>query len=69
MQQVIADKGYDSKPFIATIEQAGAQAVIPPRENRREPRAYDRHLYRERHLIECLFNGSSVETVGEFWLG
>lgn len=56
MQQVIGDKGYDSKPFIATIEQAGAQAVIPPRENRREPRDYDRHLYRERHLIECLFN-------------
>ena len=55
-QQVIADKGYDSMPFIAHIEQAGAQAVIPPRKNRRALRAYDRHCYRERHLIECFFN-------------
>jgi transposase len=33
-----------------------AQAVIPSRKNCRNPRAYDRHAYRERHLIECLFN-------------
>ena len=55
-QQVIADKGYDSTPFIASIEAAGAQAVIPPRDNRREQRTFDRHAYRERHLIECFFN-------------
>jgi transposase len=55
-KQVIADKGYDSMPFIATIEQAGAQAIIPPRKNRRAQRAYDRYCYRERHLIECSFN-------------
>ena len=24
--------------------------------NRKDPREYDRHLYKERHLIECLFN-------------
>jgi transposase len=53
---VIADKGYDSDAFIAAIQAAGAQAVIPSRKNRRAPRAYDRHAYRERHLIECLFN-------------
>ena len=29
------------------------QAVIPPRRNRRERREIDRHLYKERHLIEC----------------
>jgi transposase len=55
-QQVIADKGYDSVPFITIVEQAGAQAVIPPRKNRRDLRNYDRHCYKERHLIECLFN-------------
>jgi transposase len=27
--------------------------VIPPRSNRKEPRDYDQHRYRERHLIEC----------------
>jgi len=55
-QQVIADKGYDSNPFIAEIEASGAQAVIPPRKKRRQPRAYDQYAYRERHLIECFFN-------------
>jgi len=55
-EQVIADKGYDSDAFIACIEAAGAQAVIPPRKTRRVARPYDRHAYRERHLIERLFN-------------
>jgi transposase len=27
--------------------------VIPPEKSRTEMREYDRHLYRERHLIEC----------------
>ena len=55
-QQVIADKGYDSDPFIAGIQTAGAQAVIPARKTRRHQRAFDRHAYRERHIIECLFS-------------
>jgi transposase len=54
--QVIADRGYDSDAFIACITAAGAQAVIPPRKTRREARPYDRHAYRERHLIECFFS-------------
>ena len=52
---VIADKGYDSSPFVSTIEAAGAQAVIPPRSNRKVPRTYDAHLYRERNQVERLF--------------
>ena len=55
-EQVIADKGYDSDAFIACIAGAGAQAVIPARKTRREPRFYDRHAYRDRHLIECFFS-------------
>lgn len=55
-EQVIADKGYDCDAFIAVILAAGAQPVIPSRKNRLVSRAYDRHAYRERHLIECLFN-------------
>jgi transposase len=27
--------------------------MIPPKKNRKEQREYDRHLYRERHVIEC----------------
>jgi transposase len=55
-QQVIADKGYDSSAFIACIEATGAQAVIPSRKTRREQRVYDRHAYRERHIVECFFS-------------
>ena len=29
--------------------------VIPPRSNK-APADYDRHLYRERHLVECFIN-------------
>lgn len=52
---VIADKGYDADHFITTIETAGAQAVIPPRSNRLTQRDFDRHLYRDRNLIERFF--------------
>jgi len=55
-ERVIADKGYDADSLIEQIEQQGAEAVIPPRKNRQHPRDYDRHAYKERHLIECLFS-------------
>jgi len=55
-QVVIADKGYDSDELVKTITEQAAQAVIPPRANRTEQREYDRHLYRERHLVECFIN-------------
>ena len=29
--------------------------MIPPRSNRKEPRSYDKHLYKERHLVENFF--------------
>lgn len=31
------------------------QAVIPPRKNRKEQREYDKHLYKQRHLVENAF--------------
>ena len=49
---VIADKGYDSDDFVEIIEERGAEAVIPPKKNRLEPREYDRHTYKERNLVE-----------------
>ena len=52
---VIADKGYDSDLFIVAIESGEAIAVIPPRRNRTTARAYDEHLYRERNLVERVF--------------
>ncbi len=52
-QALIADKGYDSAALIKAVTARGIEAVIPPKKNRAEARGYDRHLYRERHLIEC----------------
>ena len=53
---VIADKGYDSEPLVQLLEARGCTVVIPPRSNRKTPRRYDRHLYKERHLVECFFS-------------
>jgi transposase len=54
-QVVIADKGYDADALVESIRQAGAEAVIPPRSHRLNPRTYDQHRYRARHLVENLF--------------
>lgn len=34
----------------------GAEAVIPPRSTRTEPRAYDRQVYQDRNLVERFFS-------------
>lgn len=53
---LLADKAYDADArVIAPLEAMGAVAVIPPKKNRKEPRDYDKHLYKERHLVECFF--------------
>jgi transposase len=49
---VLGDKGFDSKKLIAYIQSRGAEAVIPPRSNLKDQREYDRHLYKERNLVE-----------------
>ena len=53
---VIADRGYDSDNIIQHIEKINAIPVIPPRSNRLIQRAYDKILYKDRNLIERLFN-------------
>lgn len=52
---VIADKGYDSDANREAIRDQGAEPCIPPRKNRKEPEAYDRHLYKERNVVERFF--------------
>ena len=41
--------------MIEPLKSKGKTVVIPPRSNRKEPRSYDRHLYKERHLVENFF--------------
>ena len=52
---VLADKGYDSDHFVGVILENGTIPVIPSRRNRKEPRDYDKELYKERNLVERLF--------------
>lgn len=53
---LIADKGFDfDERVISPLTKQGKQIVIPSRCNRKHPRAYDRYLYRARHLIENFF--------------
>jgi len=53
MPSLIADKSYDADDFRQTIKKSRAEPVIPPRSNRKDLYDYDRHLYKERHLVEC----------------
>jgi transposase len=52
----IGDKGYDSDRLVRVIASQGAEAVIPPKKNRKEPRAYDKHIYKERNKVERFIN-------------
>ena len=53
-QYGIMDKAYDADKVLKKLELQGIIPVIPPKSNRKNPRDYDRHVYKERHLIECL---------------
>ena len=60
---LLADKAFDvdwlrTDPVSqhgARLDHRGAQAVIPPKTNRKQPIACDFHMYRWRHLIENCF--------------
>ena len=54
-QCLLADKGYDTDAIAAAAQAGGMEPVIPPRSNRKQPRQYDRHLYKLRHLVENAF--------------
>ena len=54
-EYLLADRGYDSNEIIEKALAAGMQVVIPPRKSRKEPRDYDRYLYKLRHLVENAF--------------
>ena len=52
---LLGDKAFDADWLRADLDARGAAAVIPPKANRRDPRCYDRELYKARHLIENFF--------------
>ena len=53
---VIADAAYDSDRLRQAIAGKGAIAVIPNNPSRARKYPLDKHLYAQRHLIECCFS-------------
>jgi len=53
---ILGDKGYDADHFIDWLNKNNNSHTIPPKRNRKNPRDYDQHRYKERHLVECFFS-------------
>lgn len=53
---VMADAAYDSDRLRKAISDKGAVAVIPSNPSRARKHPLDKHLYAQRHLIECCFS-------------
>ena len=52
---VLAGKGYDADANREAIRGQGAEPGLPPRRNRTAVIEYDRHLDRERNVVERFF--------------
>jgi len=55
-QSLIGDKAFDSDHFRALLADRNMTAVIPSNASRARAIAYDRDLYKERHLVELFIN-------------
>lgn len=53
---VMADTAYDADHLRAAIADKGALAVIPNNPSRASKHPLDKHLYAQRHLVECCFS-------------
>jgi transposase len=53
---VMADAAYDADRLRKAIADKGAAAVIPNNPSRASKYPLDKHLYAQRHLIECCFS-------------
>jgi transposase len=57
---VLSDKGYDSDHMREFLEKQNCEAVMPPRKNRKKLYKYDKHIYKERYLVEFFFRKLSI---------
>jgi transposase len=53
--KLLADKGYDNNRIRAVIALNGAEAVIPSLSSRSQAIPYDKHVYKDRNLVERFF--------------
>ena len=54
-ENLLADKAYDSDAIVWQAEHQKTNPIIPPKSNRKNPRAFDKELYKHRHLVENAF--------------
>lgn len=52
-EAVIADTAYDADHIRQTVAAMSAKAVIPSSPSRSRKYPLDKHLYAQRHLVEC----------------
>lgn len=53
--RILVDRGYDSQKLIDYIYKRGGEPTIPSRKGAKFERQCDWWLYKERHLVEKLF--------------
>jgi hypothetical protein len=49
---ILTDTGYDADDVVKAPEFMGAEGVMASKSNRKNPRHFDKVLYRERNFIE-----------------
>jgi transposase len=52
---VAGDRAYDARSLVEQLEDQGCLVVIPSNPTRPTQRVIDKHLYKERHLVEIFF--------------
>ncbi len=52
---LVGDRAFDADWLLEDLAQRGAEAVIPSKRNRTEPREHDREMYGWRHQVENFF--------------
>lgn len=52
---LLADRGYDSDDFRKSLVENDITPVIPGRKNRKKSIDYDKHIYKERNIVERFF--------------
>ena len=52
---LIGDKAFDADWLLEEVERRGADAVIPSKKSRTDPRDHDLEMYKWRHQIENFF--------------
>lgn len=55
-EYVIADKAYNNKIFVNYVKILGGTTIIPPKSNFINPQEYDKHIYKERNIVERFFS-------------